>query len=45
VGLLAFGDYHYVQFFNILMQQCLDNLKLQLVSIHTAKRFYIAVRE
>lgn len=31
VGLLAFGDYHYMQFFNILMRQCLDNLKLQLV--------------
>ncbi|PNF25797.1 hypothetical protein B7P43_G11743 [Cryptotermes secundus] len=31
VGLLAFGDYHYVQFFNILMRHILESLKLQLV--------------
>ncbi|KAK7794255.1 hypothetical protein R5R35_014662 [Gryllus longicercus] len=31
VGDLALGDYHYLQFFNILMRKCLQHLKLQLV--------------
>ncbi|KAJ8670821.1 hypothetical protein QAD02_002080, partial [Eretmocerus hayati] len=31
VGDLAQGDYHYVQFFNILMRRCLEHLNLQLV--------------
>ncbi|XP_046997505.1 piwi-like protein Siwi isoform X1 [Schistocerca americana] len=31
VGDLALGDYHYLQFFNILMRKCLGSLKLQLV--------------
>lgn len=31
VGELAVGDYHYIQFFNILMRMCLGHLKLQLV--------------
>jgi hypothetical protein len=45
-GMLAFGDYHYIHFFNLLMRHCLGNLKLQLVSIYlleavtlTAKNF------
>ncbi|KAK7869731.1 hypothetical protein R5R35_011798 [Gryllus longicercus] len=31
VGDLALGDYHYLQFFNILMRKCLAHLNLQLV--------------
>ncbi|XP_033215662.1 piwi-like protein Siwi [Belonocnema kinseyi] len=31
VGELQKGDHHYIQFFNIVMRKCLDNLKLQLV--------------
>lgn len=31
VGELQKGDHQYIQFFNIVMRKCLDNLKLQLV--------------
>ena len=31
VGDLAIGDYHYIQFFNILMRKALTRLQLQLV--------------
>ncbi|XP_069703667.1 piwi-like protein Siwi isoform X2 [Periplaneta americana] len=34
VGVLEFGDYHYVHFFNLLVRLCLDKLKLQLVGRH-----------
>ncbi|KAL7288194.1 piwi-like protein Siwi [Trichogramma pretiosum] len=31
VGDLPIGDYHYLQFFNIVVRRCLEHLKLQLV--------------
>lgn len=47
VGDLTEGDYHYIQFFNILMRKALGYLQLQLVGRNffdaLAKVFYLSV--